>query len=72
VAGSRLPAFTRLDLRIEKRWAWRKAGYISFVIEALNATGTRDVVGKTCGTQGCRDSYFGPVIVPSIGVEGAL
>jgi hypothetical protein len=42
------------------------------VIEALNATGTRDVVGKTCGTQGCRDSYFGPVIVPSIGVEGAL
>jgi hypothetical protein len=72
-AGSRLPVFTRLDLRLEKRWALRKAGYISFVIEALNATGTRDVVGRSCGgPRGCRDQYFGPVIVPSIGVEGAL
>lgn len=72
-ASSRLPTFTRLDLRIEKRWAFRKAGYISFVIEALNATGTRDVVGRSCGgPRGCRDEYFGPVIVPSIGVEGAL
>ena len=72
-AGSRLSMFTRLDARIEKRWALRKAGYISFVIEALNATGTRDVVGRTCsGPRGCRDEYFGPVIVPSIGVEGSL
>jgi TonB family protein len=72
-SSSRLPTFTRLDLRIEKRWAFRKAGYISFVIEALNATGTRDVVGRSCGgPRGCRDRYFGPVIVPSIGVEGAL
>jgi TonB family protein len=71
--SSRLPGFTRLDLRIEKRWAWRKAGYISFVIEGLNVTGTRDIVGRRCSVErGCRDTYFGPVIAPSIGVEGAL
>jgi len=71
--GGRLPAFTRVDARIEKRWAFRKAGYISFVIEGLNVTGTRDVVGRRCSpSRGCRDQYFGPVIAPSIGVEGAL
>ena len=60
-------------MRLEKRWAWRKAGYISFVIEGLNVTGTRDVVGRRCsGSRGCRDEYFGPVVAPSIGVEGAL
>jgi hypothetical protein len=72
-SGSRLPGFTRLDLRLEKRWKFRKAGYISFVLEGLNVTGTRDIVGRRCGgSLGCRDTYFGPVIAPSIGVEGAL
>ncbi|MDB4938465.1 MAG: TonB family protein / TonB-dependent receptor, partial [Labilithrix sp.] len=72
-SGGRLPGFTRLDLRIEKRWKFRKAGYISFVLEGLNVTGTRDIVGRSCsGPSGCRDTYFGPVIAPSIGVEGAL
>jgi TonB family protein len=71
--SSRLPLFTRFDLRIEKRWAFRKAGYISLVFEGLNVTGSRDVVGRNCSPAGgCRDEYFGPLIVPSIGVEGAL
>jgi hypothetical protein len=72
-SGGRLSGFTRLDLRIEKRWAFRKAGYISFVIEGLNVTGSRDVVGRRCsGSSGCRDTYFGPVIAPSVGIESAL
>lgn len=71
--GARLPMFSRVDLRLEKRWNFRKAGHISFVIEGLNVTGTRDVVGRSC-TPGlpCSDRYFGPVIIPSLGVEGAL
>lgn len=70
--SDRLPSFTRVDARIEKRWPFRKAGYISFVIEGLNVTGTRDIVGRNCSGTSCRDTYFGPVIAPSIGVEGAL
>jgi hypothetical protein len=71
-AGSRLPSFTRLDVRLEKRWAFRKAGHIAFVMEGLNVTGTRDVVGRTCSARGCVDEFLGPIIAPSIGVEGAL
>ncbi len=71
--GGRLPTFARLDARIEKRWALRKAGHISLVMEGLNVTGTRDVVGRRCdASRGCRDQFFGPVIIPSLGVEGAL
>ncbi len=73
LSSGRLPLFARLDIRLEKRWNLRKAGHVSFVMEGLNVTGTRDVVGQTCaGPRGCRDEYFGPVIVPSLGVEGAL
>ncbi len=72
-SNGRLGAFARLDFRVEKRWALRRAGYVSFVVEGLNVTGTRDVVGQVCSPErGCRDEHFGPVIVPSIGVEAAL
>ena len=70
----RLPAFYRVDARIEKRWAWRKAGYISFVIEALNALAQEETVSRDCdpGTGQCTYNKIGPIVAPSIGVEGAL
>jgi hypothetical protein len=70
--GGRLPAYVRLDARIEKRWNWRKAGYISVVLEVLNATASREVVKRDCRSGECRDTAIGPVVVPSLGVEGAL
>lgn len=69
----RLPAFYRVDARIEKRWAWRKAGYISFIIEALNALAQQETVSRTCDDGGtCKYDKIGPIVAPSIGVEGAL
>jgi TonB family protein len=68
----RLPPFYRLDARIEKRWSWRKAGYISLVLEALNATASKEIIRRECDQRGCKDDAVGPVTVPSIGVEGAL
>ncbi|MBX3225803.1 MAG: TonB family protein [Labilithrix sp.] len=74
----RLPAFYRVDARIEKRWKWRKDGYISLVIEALNASAQQEIVSRNCNTfdesgqQRCRDEKIGPIVAPSIGVEGAL
>lgn len=76
----RLPGFARADLRLEKRWTIYERGFVSFVIEGLNITGSRDVTSRRCSTDEdpagrtvqCEDRYLGPIIVPSIGVEGGL
>ncbi len=68
----RLPAFYRVDARVEKRWRLRKAGYISLVLEALNATAQQEILSRTCELGKCRDEKIGPIVAPSIGVEGAL
>lgn len=76
----RLPGFARMDLRLEKRWTIGSTGWISFVIEGLNITGSRDVTSRRCSTDfdpvgrtvQCEDQYLGPIIVPSLGVEGGL
>lgn len=83
VPPNRTPPFVRLDLRLEKRWDIGKTGWISFVVEALNATLSREVTGYECGTAlqlpggpprtaTCRERIIGPISVPSIGVEGGL
>lgn len=72
----RLDGFTRLDARLEKRWTLSKEAtggrWISLVLEGLNVTGSTDIVGRQCQGERCRDQRFGPVTVPSIGVEGGL
>jgi Gram-negative bacterial TonB protein C-terminal/TonB-dependent Receptor Plug Domain len=71
--GARLPYFLRFDARIEKRWTWGKRGHVSLIFEGLNVTGAKETLSQSCDAEtGCRDTSFGPVIVPSIGVEGAL
>ena len=67
-----LKNFWRVDARIEKRWKWRKDGYISLVIEALNASAQKETVSRNCVDGQCRDNAIGPITAPSIGVEGAL
>ncbi|HEU4403670.1 MAG TPA: TonB-dependent receptor plug domain-containing protein [Polyangiaceae bacterium] len=62
-ARGREPPFFRLDLRLEKRWDVGRAGWVSLVIEALNATLNREFVGG---------ERLGPISVPSVGVEGGL
>jgi hypothetical protein len=72
VPNGHLPAFWRIDGRIEKRWDWRKSGYVSLVIEALNASAQREIISRSCFAGQCRDNPIGPIVAPSIGVEGAL
>jgi TonB-dependent receptor-like protein/TonB-like protein len=57
------PAFYRLDLRVEKRWALQKSRWISFVAETLNTTLHKEIVNGT---------EIGPVAIPSLGVEGGF
>lgn len=65
----RLPPFFRLDVRLEKRWKLGKRGYWAFVLEILNASLSREANSDTCEDQECRVEKFGPVTIPTVGVE---
>jgi TonB family protein len=68
----RIPAFWRLDLRLEKRWRLGERGYWALVFEALNATLNRETIDLDCRPDGCEPEEIGPVTVPSIGVEAVF
>ncbi len=69
----RAPDFYRLDVRLEKKWLiGTKGAWVSFVFELLNATLHKEVFTYTCSPRGCRGEEFGPVTIPSIGVESAF
>ena len=57
------PIFYRLDFRVEKKWRFARTGWVSLVIEMVNATLNREVVGGAA---------LSPVSIPSIGVEGGF
>jgi hypothetical protein len=83
VPPERTPVFQRLDVRLEKRWRVGARGWVSFVVEALNATLSREVTGYQCGralvlpgapapTPACTERVIGPISVPSVGLEGGF
>lgn len=55
------PPYYRFDFRVEKRWRFGDRGFVSFVVEMLNAT---------LNTETLSGREIGPVTIPSIGVEG--
>ena len=57
------PAYYRIDLRLEKRWTWGKATWLSFVAEMLNATLHKEIISGR---------EIGPIAIPSIGLEGGF
>jgi TonB family protein len=75
----RMPGFFRLDLRLEKRWALGRDGWIAFVLEGQNVTLSKEVTGlgldcvglmsAEAGTTHCTQSKVGPITIPSVGVE---
>jgi hypothetical protein len=68
-----MPAFTRLDLRLEKRWTLGENGSLSLVFEVQNATLSRETTDYTCDPfAGCKPQQIGPVTLPNIGLEARL
>jgi hypothetical protein len=65
------PAFFRLDLRLEKRFDLGRPRYLNIVAEVLNATASEEVLRAECGTI-CQADKSGPVVLPSIGLEGGF
>lgn len=69
---SRLPPFFRTDLRLEKRWQFRREVWLSFVAEWMNATLSKEAVSTRCTLSGCEYQEIGPVTIPSVGLEGGF
>jgi hypothetical protein len=65
------PAFFRLDLRLEKRFNFASPRYLSVIAEVLNATAGQEVLRAECGTI-CQADKSGPVVLPSVGIEGGF
>lgn len=70
--SDRAPAYYRLDARVEKRWMLGNTGWWALVFEVLNATARSEIIRRTCNDRRCRESEFGPVMLPSIGLEASL
>ncbi|WP_437592092.1 TonB-dependent receptor plug domain-containing protein [Sorangium sp. So ce1000] len=69
----RLPAFFRLDLRLEKRWALREGRTVSLTVEVLNATAGEETLQYECSLlSGCKPESLGPIVIPSIGAEASF
>jgi hypothetical protein len=73
----RLPGLFRVDVRLEKRWTFQKERWLALVLEGLNVTASRDITAKNCAPPpglppGCVEEAFGPVVIPSLGLEGGL
>jgi hypothetical protein len=71
-APPRTPWYYRLDVRVEKRWTWDSGSWISLVAEVLNTTLNKETLNTSCYAFGCKESSFGPVTLPSLGVEASL
>src|SRR5262249_7578357 len=73
-AVQRFPDFTRLDLRLEKRWSLAH-GWIALVFEGLTGTLPREVItrGSQANLAAPRTPILGdPITIPSVGVEISL
>ena len=77
----RMPAFYRIDVRLEKRWHVGTKATLALVFEGMNVTLNKEVLGVHCAPAGgasassfdrCSYETLGPVAVPSVGIEGTL
>jgi hypothetical protein len=63
ISPERNPPFYRVDLRCEKRWNLTETAWISFIMEVMNATLSKETIGS---------SQIGPITIPSIGAEAGF
>jgi len=69
----RTPPFWRIDFKLQKRWYINAPNaWWGLVLEVLNTTLNKEVLDGSCNAYRCQYESFGPVTIPSIGVEGAI
>jgi TonB family protein len=60
---ARDPPFYRIDLRVEKRWTFGAARWLSIVAEGFNVTVRKETING---------NEVGPIWIPSLGLEGGF
>jgi len=66
---SRAAPFFRIDLRLEKRFPISQQAWWAITAEIMNATLSREVLRRSCQPD-CEDEKVGPIVLPSLGVNG--
>jgi TonB family protein len=68
-----LPAFWRLDVRLEKRWYFAGGQWLAGSLECFNTFDKAEAVGvRYVPVQGIVVESQSPIILPTIGVEGGF
>lgn len=65
----RLPSFSRVDLRFEKRWRFPSGFWITATAEWFNALLSTEIQGLAYTRQGLVYEEMSPLTLPSLGVE---
>ncbi len=66
---ARTPPFFRVDVRLAKRWLFKKGAYVGLVFDMQNATLSREVFDVTCDARGCSPRIIGPITIPTLAFE---
>lgn len=61
--------FFRLDVRLAKRWLFKKSAFVGLVFDMQNATLARETFDVTCGPKGCAPRVIGPITIPTLAFE---
>ena len=75
VAGAHkdLPAFWRLDVRLEKRWEFRGGAWLGATVECFNTFDAAEPTGvMATGIGSTMTTYQSAIILPSVGAEGGF
>jgi hypothetical protein len=67
--SERLPAFYRIDARLEKRWALSRGGHVAAYLEGLNVTLQKEATGVSCSPR--MTTMSAPASTP-VGIPGNL
>ncbi|HEX9296381.1 MAG TPA: TonB family protein [Polyangiaceae bacterium] len=70
VHSGRFPAFSRLDVRFEKKWTFESGAWFAATLEWFNALLSRELDSVRTSPDGLVFDGRSPLTLPSIGVEG--
>ena len=72
-ANGTLPPFFRLDVRLEKRWAFSGGQWLAGTLECFNTLDKAEPTGvEYVPAIGLTTQKQSPIILPSIGIEGGI
>lgn len=62
----------RVDVKLQKKWLLGPKSWLAFNFEVLNASLSAETTGVECKNGRCEEQEFGPLTIPSLGLEAAF